>query len=80
VPSLDDKDKDNDKADDGIDWLKEALPIEYHVENGSIVLGNCSTQSVIVAGFSKASGVYGAVKVGSGGSFCNSISSLALDG
>jgi hypothetical protein len=59
TPSRNDADTD----DDEINWLKEALPIEIHAENGSIVLGNRSTKSVIVAGFSRVSGAYGAVKV-----------------
>lgn len=45
------------------DWLREALPIEFKCSTGSIIMGNASTQSIVIAGFNKAEGSYSAVKV-----------------
>lgn len=45
------------------DWLREALPIEFKCSTGSIIMGNASTQSIVIVGFEKAEGSYSAVKV-----------------
>lgn len=47
--------------DTSIDWFRESLPIEVHVNRGSVVLGNRSTPSLLIAGFKSAVGTCGAV-------------------
>lgn len=45
------------------DWLREALPIEIKCRVGSIIMGNPSTPTVLIAGFERVDGSYAAVKV-----------------
>ncbi|KAK4047646.1 Macrophage colony-stimulating factor 1 receptor [Microbotryomycetes sp. JL201] len=44
------------------DWWREALPIDIRCKTGSIVLGNPSTPTILIAGFHSVSGTYSAAK------------------
>ncbi|SGY18835.1 BQ5605_C014g07488 [Microbotryum silenes-dioicae] len=46
----------------GTDWWREALPVDFRCQTGSIVMGNPSTPSLLIAGFSRIDGVYSASK------------------
>ncbi|GAA95056.1 uncharacterized protein L969DRAFT_25347 [Mixia osmundae IAM 14324] len=45
-----------------IDWLRELLPAEVRAFNGSIVLGNASTPTVLICAFDAVAGTYETVK------------------
>lgn len=45
------------------DWLREALPIDIRCKTGSIIFGNRSTPTILIAGFDSVAGSYAAVKV-----------------
>jgi hypothetical protein len=40
----------------GVNWFREALPVELHIVSGSVVLGSDSTPSVLVANFERTEG------------------------
>ncbi|KAL1409648.1 Macrophage colony-stimulating factor 1 receptor [Vanrija albida] len=41
----------------GVSWLHEILPVELHIQQGSIVLGSDATPMVFIADFKRANGV-----------------------
>ncbi|SCV73833.1 BQ2448_6263 [Microbotryum intermedium] len=47
----------------GTDWRREALPVDFRCQTGSIVMGNPSTPSLLIAGFDRIDGLYSASKV-----------------
>jgi hypothetical protein len=51
------------KSKGGTDWLMEALPIDIRCKTGSIIMGNRSTPTILIAGFEGVAGSYAAVKV-----------------
>ncbi|KAM0790005.1 hypothetical protein ACM66B_005335 [Microbotryomycetes sp. NB124-2] len=52
----------DDRRDPGTDWWREALPIDIKCRTGSIIMGNPSTPTLLIAGFHSVSGTYSAAK------------------
>jgi hypothetical protein len=42
---------------EGVDWFREALPMELRIVTGSIVLGSDATPMVLIGDFKRAEGV-----------------------
>ncbi|WVQ79015.1 hypothetical protein IAT38_001107 [Cryptococcus sp. DSM 104549] len=43
-------------ANDGVNWFREALPLELKIVTGSVVLGSDATPTVLIGDFSRADG------------------------
>lgn len=48
---------------DGVDWFREAMPVELRIVTGSIVLGSDATPMVLVGDFRRAEGSLNVVEV-----------------
>ncbi len=42
---------------EGVNWFREALPIDIKVVNGSVILGSDATTMVLIGDFKRAGGV-----------------------
>lgn len=40
----------------GVDWLREMLPVDFSIDQGSVILGNDATPMVLIGDFKRSSG------------------------
>jgi hypothetical protein len=47
----------NQQQTNGVDWFREALPMEIRIVTGSLILGSDATPMVLIGDFKRADGV-----------------------